>query len=302
MSSVLKAVSTSGGSSAHGRSTNGSFRNSKEKKGSPRDPAGRNSRRETKAHSEDGRQKHHAVTKRPRVHNSMLKTVLPAVQALMRLQFSSESKDDLIAEVALLRGAIHGMFAGNRVYSFYLSHVGSFAATSTTGILSINQNITTDIQGCGIWSALATIFDEFTLDVAHYNLVPTGNGFNTANPAPTIFAFDDDALSSTPAAYDTVAAYPSSRLFCPALQGATLSTESNSTGFYPIRMAMIRQTRAPDNGPVTGNSTSSGWIDIGAPNNLLGTFIGFNNGVSITNGAIVYIYQAVFECRFRFVR
>jgi hypothetical protein len=199
-------------------------------------------------------------------------------------------------------GMIRSMF-GQGVYNFRLGYGGGstgsfFTATGTTNVLAVARSLYLDMTSATDWTALNGLFDEFLWEESQYHLVPISAGFNTASPAMTALAFDDDGLSSAPSSYDTMTAYSNSRYLCPAVQGATLATEANSTGFHPFVFSCKRQYHVADNAPVI-NAPGTGWIDIGTPANLLGSFLLFNFNVSASNNVAVYQYVAVMTVKFR---
>jgi hypothetical protein len=206
----------------------------------------------------------------------------------------------LTDNILTIKSMARGMFNGDRTYKFYLAIFGGLFNTSTTGVLYQSTNFTTDMQAASNWSALASIFDEFTFLAVKIELVPSSPGFNTSSPAPTILAFDDDGNPPYSGSYNAVAAYPTSRLICPAVQGSTLGTEANSTGLHPYTTTH-RRPYDSSTGPSV-NAPTTGWVDMGTPNNLLGSWITYNNSGNTTNNVQLYSYLAQYEAAFRFVR
>jgi hypothetical protein len=203
-------------------------------------------------------------------------------------------------EVDLMRNMARGMFDGDREYKFLIGGSGTVNANSTLGTISITQLMYSEITSCANWTGLAAIFDEFAFLRVKHQFVPYSAGFNTSSPQPTTIAYDDDGASSAPTSYNTVLAYPTARVFCPALQGATLATEANSTGFYPLETHHTRPYPLGP-GPVV-NASTTGWVDIATPSDMLGNWIMYNASVSTSNNATCYSYFFRYECAFRCVR
>jgi len=232
---------------------------------------------------------------------SLLKKVLP----LLKSEFT-DSKGEyqvLLSQRSLnsSRSLARGMFNGDKIYHMYMGTAGTLSTTGTTGTLAAAVNFTTDIQNCGNWSSLASIFDEFTFVKVKLNLCPSSPAFNVSSPAPTILAIDDDGFTAAGSlSYSVVAQYPTAKWINPAIQGSTLGTEANSTSMHPY---VVEHSRPyPNNmGPVV-NAPSTGWVDVATPNNLLGSWITFNSTLNSSNNVAVYLYLAQYEVAFRFVR
>jgi len=192
------------------------------------------------------------------------------------------------------------MFAGDRPYNFYMANVGNITTFSTTGTIATVINFYTDISAADNWTALASIFDEFTYVRSNHQFSPFSNAFNISNPDPTFTAFDDDGISAVPSSELQVTAYPTCKMMCPAIQGATLATEANSTGFYPYRRDHARPY--PHTNSSVSNVQTTGWVDCASPSYLLGCLLMFNGAVSASSNTVAYRYMAQYEVAFRCVR
>lgn len=211
----------------------------------------------------------------------------------------------VIAKNIGILSAMRAMIRQDAVYHFQIGfgggQTGSFVISySTLGIVANVQNHVSNLTASSDWSGLAALFDEFTIDHVTYHLSPISGGFNVANPGMTCIAIDDDggvsASTLASVGYDLLLGYPTVSLHCPAVQGATLATEANSTGFRPINISYRRPFPPRDHDPVI-NAPTSGWVDIATPSNYLGSWLVFNSSVTSSNNTNVYQY--VFQCTVR---
>jgi hypothetical protein len=151
---------------------------------------------------------------------------------------------------------------------------------------------------------LASIFDEFTFIRVKHHISPISGGFNVSSPGATFLCYDDDGGVTAATIYSSGAPllcqYPTCKMFNPAIQGATLATEANSTGFRPIEMEYSR-TYNPLNA-ASFNTETTGWVDCASPNNLLGSMYYFNGSVSGSNSIPIFLVYYQYEVAFRFVR
>jgi hypothetical protein len=214
--------------------------------------------------------------------------------------YEDEKESPTMDLVLSMRQMARGMFNGDKIYHFYLGSSSTINTLSTTGTLNSIVNFYADMENSGNWTALAGLFDEFAFVQVELSLVPSSPAFNVSSPTPTIFAFDDDGLATGTLTYAILSSYPSSRFVCPAVQGSTLGTEANSTSMHPYVMKH-RRPYPLGTGPVV-NAPSTGWVDVGTPSNLLGSWIGYNMTLNTSNGVSVYTYLAQYEVAFRFVR
>jgi len=221
-----------------------------------------------------------------------------ANQVVQKYRTLVPSFSEMKQEKSLLRQLARGLFDGDKVYDFYLGNYDTVTALSTTGVISQLKSWSTAMGGSGNWSALASLFDEFVLDEVHISLVPYSSGFNVSGPAATAIAFDDDSLSLAPSTYNSVVVYPTCKFICPAVQGATLATEANSTGMPAYKIVHRRPYKVPNNSP-TSNAQTTGWTDVGTPSNMLGQTLFYNNNVSTSSAAACYLILWQFHARFR---
>jgi hypothetical protein len=206
-----------------------------------------------------------------------------------------------------LRTTMRGLFDGDKAYHIYVGYVVIDTAYTNTGSISQVHPFYNDISQSANWSALSAIFDEYAYIKSEHSLVPIDSAFNVATPYPTLTAFDDDGGQTPSSLYsggaNLLAQYPTCKLWCPALQGATLATQANSTGFKPIKHSHKRPYPLSDSPAVGGSSTTStGWVDIASYTDLAGCFMVFNAGVSTSTNANAYWYFAQYEVAFRLVR
>jgi hypothetical protein len=220
------------------------------------------------------------------------------LQALQILSVRKAICDE--KEVDVMRSMARGMFDGDREYEFLVGGSGTVTAASTLGYISFAQFLYSEITSCANWTGLAAIFDEFAFLKVRHEFVPYSAGFNTGSPQPTTIAYDDDGVSSAPTSYNTVLAYPTAKVFCPALQGATLATEANSTGFHPFTTHHQRPYPLGP-GPVV-NASTTGWVDIATPSDMLGSWIMYNGGVSTSSNVVCYSYFFRYHLAFRCIR
>jgi len=232
-----------------------------------------------------------------------------ALSLLAGIPCVTENKEDtgprklvLAKELGIL-SVMRSMLSTTSVYALRIAYGGgaggnTFLAAGATGTVSIQSNFTTLMVLSSDWAGLAALFDEFLLEEIMYQLSPVSVGFNVTSPAPVAMAFDDDGNASLTNGYDAVMAYASAKLWCPAVQGNTIATEANSTGFHPITMHYRRPYHVSNNAPVI-NAQGTGWIDMATPANLLGSFLIYSSGVNASNNVPVYQYVVSFLIKFR---
>jgi hypothetical protein len=263
-----------------------------------------------------GQKKHFGTTNKTVKHigfhsishsHKLLASVKQPMANVSKLQFVlTEMKADPTTDSAYiaLRGMVRGMFGGDRPYHFLMGSAGGITTYTTTGTISSVINFTSDIQVSNNWTPLSGIFDEFCYVKSKHQFSPYGGGFNVASPSPTFTAFDDDGIASAATLYSGgtifISAYPTCKMACPAIQGSTLTSEANSTGFEPYTRHHSRPYAA-NVGPVV-NAQSTGWIDVATPNNMLGALLTYNPTVSGTNNVNAYFYFCQYEVAFRCVR
>jgi len=220
-----------------------------------------------------------------------------ACALLQSMSVLHESKEETLAYDAL-RNVARGMFGGDRTYEFYAASAERtiFASNVIVGSISFVRDWYADLISSNNWTALAAIFDEFTILEAEYSFVPSSAGFNVASPAPTYIAFDDDNVGVAPTSAAVMLTYPNVKMFCPAVQGATLATEANSTGFHPIKFRHSRPYPISPSPLVSGPTT--GWTTTAAPSNLLGEMIMWNTNV-IGSTTLCYYFIVQFKVAFR---
>jgi hypothetical protein len=234
------------------------------------------------------------------VAHKMFRNALPLVNTVNRLSLLRESREQSLT-VDALRSVVRGMFGGDRAYSFYLGSAERYVtAFSTVGVVNFIRTISADLITAGNWSALASVFDEFTIRRIKYSFVPLSSGFNVTAPGPTYISFDDDGAPGAPTSAAAVTAYPNSKMFCPAIQGSTLATEANSTGFSPIHFDHERPYPVNTNGPAV-LATSTGWVSTATPSNVLGDLMVYNSSCTSSSNAAVYSYIVQFDVLFRCV-
>jgi hypothetical protein len=238
----------------------------------------------------------------PKHSARLIKDLIPEIAALRKLQLDNDEKKgapyaDLILS---MKTTMRSMFDGDRPYHFFVGSTGFVTCFGTVGNIASNITFAADLVVAQNWSALVSLFDEFAYVKSQHEFSPLANAFNVAGPGSTFTAFDDDGLAGVPTSNLQLASYPSVKMHCPAVQGATLTTEANSTGFKPISIRHSRPYPLTP-GPVV-NAASTGWVDCGTPSNLLGSLLVFNSNVSTTNNAYAYVYLALFEIAFRCVR
>jgi hypothetical protein len=222
----------------------------------------------------------------------------PAVQKALQLLHSNLLEDEKSSPII---AAARSMLSEG-VYRIRLAYGNGytgvfFTAIGTTGVLAYSRAFYSDISSSSDWSALASLFDECIMDDVEYHMIPYSAGFNVSTPGITVTAFDDDGTPPT-LTYDSVASYQGSQFHCPAVQGSTLGTEANSTGFKPITLRYKRPYHVSDNQPMVQDYTT-GWIDVAAINQLLGNVLVYNNQVNSSNNVAVYQYVFVGHMRFR---
>jgi hypothetical protein len=232
--------------------------------------------------------------------HGLLSKATPLLMTINRLSLTRESKEQSLA-VDALKSVMRGMFSGDRVYTFYLGSTERYVtASSTLGVVNFLRAMYTDLVTSSNWSALASIFDEFTVRRAEYSFVPLSSGFNVTAPGPSYIAFDDDGGPGAPTSASAVTAYPTCKMVCPAIQGSALATEANSTGFSPIRFPHIRPYPVDRDGPAV-LATSTGWVSTSTPSNLLGDLLVYNSSCTSSSNAAVYSYMVQFEVLLRCV-
>jgi len=253
------------------------------------------------------RKSQHVVTEKPLLQQvvkqkrslAIFKHALPHLKVLDTLNLQ-EAKE----EVALIRGVIRGMFNGNQTYHFYLGSVFVPTTYTTTGTIATVQPFYTDITNSLNWSPLSSIFDEFALVEIKHSLCPISSAFNAAMPYPTFTAYDDDGGLTASGLYGLaqgIVQYATVKMHCPAVQGATLATEANSTGFHPITTSFTRPYDA-NSGPALVNTYTTGWCSVGGPTYLLGSYYIYNGSVSASSSVSAYYVMTQTKVAFRFTR
>lgn len=188
----------------------------------------------------------------------------------------------------------------DQIYPLRLGAYTTVTATGVTGTINSYFNFSDLIQLSPDWTSIANVFDACVLDSIAADWVPLSQGFNVAQPTATGIAFDDDA-GFTPNSYNTIVSYTTSEIFCPCVQGSTLTTEANSTGFRPAHTSYRRPFRDKDNEPVSDTPTT-GWIKTSDPSQLTGSMLVYNSAVSATSNINCYQCFLTFSMRFRFAR
>jgi len=240
-----------------------------------------------------------------RRHNGV-KAVFDLVRTVVK---SDEEKKEpfRICKQLGLTSMLKAMISPNHVYKFQLGYgggaTGNYITCNTTlGVISAVITWPSIAAASSDWTAVSSLFDEYTIDTFSADLTPQSAGFNLASPGLTVTAMDDDGgvsvanLNSN--GYDLLLGYSTFQAWCPAVQGSTLTTEANSTGFHPIRIRYTRPFPAKDN-DVCVNGATTGWTDIASPSNNIGSFCIFNSDMSTTNNANAYQYVAWVTIRTR---
>jgi hypothetical protein len=219
--------------------------------------------------------------------------------SLLSLARSNLLDDDF--DIKRFKAFARGILGSGMKFELDVNSGGSITALGSAGVISQNLIWSTDMANSDLWSSLATVFDEVAIASVVYDLVPYNPAFNVSSPGLTIIAHDNDGPPTAGYNGETVAVYQNSEVFCPTLQGSTLGTEANSTGFKPIRLHFSRADQVPWNGPVVTGTTTTGWVSAASPSNIVGGTLVYNGVVNTTNNCIAYSYIARIKARFRFI-
>jgi hypothetical protein len=233
---------------------------------------------------------HYKIVAKDSAHG-LLRKALPLIR---NIGIMSENKE--VETVDLLRSTMRGMFGGDKVYEFYIAATNTIFS-SAAGAINFNRTWGVDIALCANWAALITIFDEFCILESIYSFSPCSAGFNVASPAPTFIAFDDDNATGAPTTAAAVVAYPNCAMILPAVQGATLATEANSTGMHPYKYSH-RRPYPTSKSEVSISAASTGWTTTSNPAYCLGELLAFNAN-TIGSSTKAYDYLVQFKVGFR---
>lgn len=228
------------------------------------------------------------------------KAVLQAIQYLKfaGIQSVCENKepyrklDPLSDNAITLRNTMRGMI-GHHVFHMYLGAQYNMNSVGTS--LGIGVPITTYITGTGNWSAIASVFDAYTLDHFAVHLTPIG-----ASAGSTLVAFDPDNTTGVTPTSAVMMDYPHVKIFNPIPSGQTLLTAGDNPGFStPMVFEHSIWPHVSNDDAESGNGSSTGWVDTAAPTNLLGELLVFNFSTATTTT----IFQASVQsyCRFRLI-
>jgi hypothetical protein len=186
------------------------------------------------------------------------------------------------------------------IYHIRIGATTTITTTGVSGTINSYQDWSDLLGLANDWTSIANIFDAIVVDGLTVDLVPSSSAFNVAAPGPTTFVFDDDD-GYNPGSLASQIAYHNCCVVNPAIQGATLATEANSTGFKPIHLEYKRSSRPSDRDEVL-DAASAGWVKTSDISVLTGSFIFFNPSVSSSSGVTAYTGFYQFDCRLRFTR